>query len=159
MAIVIFVYDQLLFRPIVAWADKLRFEQTAAQQQPRSWIYDLVRRARLVRWIFSPVSPVAARFAMIRLRGPNRRSPRVLPKEDRIGEAIWLAIVSVAAACALWFVVQYLRATLGLSDVFEAVRLGFLTLLRVVVVITLASVIWVPIGVWIGLRPWAAERG
>ena len=41
MAIVILAYDQLLFRPIVAWADKFRFEQTAAQQRPHSWVYDL----------------------------------------------------------------------------------------------------------------------
>jgi NitT/TauT family transport system permease protein len=158
MAIVIFAYDQLLFRPIVAWADKFRFEQTAAQERPRSWVYDLVRRARLVRWVFTPASMVMARLAAIRLTGTTRRAPRMLPNLGKIGEVVWLAIVIVAAACALWFVVQYLRATLGLSDVFEAVRLGFLTLLRVVVVITLASVIWVPIGVWIGLRPWAAER-
>ena len=39
MAVVILAYDQLLFRPIVAWADKFRFEQTAAQQRPRSWVY------------------------------------------------------------------------------------------------------------------------
>ena len=49
MAVVILAYDQLLFRPIVAWADKFRFEQTAAQQRPRSWMFDLVRRTRLHR--------------------------------------------------------------------------------------------------------------
>ena len=38
MAVVILAYDQLMFRPIVAWADKFRFEQTAAQQRPRSWV-------------------------------------------------------------------------------------------------------------------------
>ena len=37
-------------------------------------------------------------------------------------------------------------------------RLGLLTLLRVLVLIALASLIWVPIGVWIGLRPELAER-
>src|SRR5262245_14828277 len=49
MAAVILAYDQLLFRPIVAWADKFRFEQTAAQRQPRSWVLNLWRRARLLR--------------------------------------------------------------------------------------------------------------
>src|SRR5215831_9380228 len=48
MAAVILAYDQLLFRPIVAWADKFRFEQTAARQRSRSWVYDLWRRGRLV---------------------------------------------------------------------------------------------------------------
>jgi NitT/TauT family transport system permease protein len=49
MALVILGYDQLLFRPIVAWADKFKFEQTAAQQRPQSWVYDLLRRTKLLR--------------------------------------------------------------------------------------------------------------
>jgi len=55
MALVILAYDQLLFRAIVAWADKFRFEQTAAQQRPRSWVYDLVRRTRLLRRMLTPI--------------------------------------------------------------------------------------------------------
>ena len=68
MAVVILVYDQLLFRPIVAWADKFRFEQTAAQQRPRSWVFDLVRRGRLIKRVFAPVAWLAARSLRIRLR-------------------------------------------------------------------------------------------
>src|SRR5882757_831759 len=51
MGVVILAYDQLVFRPIVAWADKFRFEQTAAPQRPQSWLYDLIRRARLINRI------------------------------------------------------------------------------------------------------------
>src|SRR6202012_973759 len=51
MIIVILLYDQLLFRPIVAWADKFRFEQTAAAEAPRSWVYDALRQTRLFRRI------------------------------------------------------------------------------------------------------------
>src|SRR5215471_491502 len=47
MAVVILAYDQLLFRPIVAWADKFRSEQTAAARRPQSWMLVLVRRAHL----------------------------------------------------------------------------------------------------------------
>ena len=50
-----------------------------------------------------------------------------------------------------------MRATLGLNDVIEAVGAGLLTMLRVIILIALASLIWVPIGVWIGLRPKVAE--
>ena len=67
MAVVILIYDQLVFRPIVAWADKFRFEQTAAQQRPRSWAFDLVRRGRLIKRVFAPVAWLAARSLRIRL--------------------------------------------------------------------------------------------
>ena len=63
-----------------------------------------------------------------------------------------------ATAFALWLVVDYLRTNLGIDDVIGAFGLGFLTLARVVVLIAIASLIWVPIGVWIGLRPSVAER-
>jgi NitT/TauT family transport system permease protein len=50
------------------------------------------------------------------------------------------------------------RATLGPGDLGQALLLGSLTLLRVVVLIALASLVWVPVGIWIGLRPKVAER-
>src|SRR5665213_1391218 len=49
MAVVIILYDQLLFRPVVAWADKFRFEQTASEEEPKSWFFDLLRRTRVFR--------------------------------------------------------------------------------------------------------------
>jgi len=63
----------------------------------------------------------------------------------------------VAGAVGLAVAIRYLAATLGLADLFEAVGLGFLTLVRVVVLIAVASAFWVPVGVWIGLRPAIAE--
>src|SRR5580704_14324326 len=72
MGVVILAYDQLVFRPIVAWADKFRFEQTAARDRPKSWIYDVVRRTRLVRVVFGTVSSATAYLALTRLRPPAR---------------------------------------------------------------------------------------
>jgi len=80
------------------------------------------------------------------------------PALARASDVLWLALVLGVAAYALWLVVDYAQATLGRRDLLDALRLGMLTLIRVVVLIALASAIWVPVGVWIGLRPWAAQR-
>jgi NitT/TauT family transport system permease protein len=157
MGVVILAYDQLLFRPIVAWADKFRFEQTAAQHRPQSWVYDLVRRGRLVQRIFAPIAWALTRHKPRPARN-RRRSWKLSPALSKATDALWIALVIVGTAYALWLVVDYADATLGWRDVVTAVGLGTLTLIRVVVLIALASAIWVPIGVWIGLRPWAAER-
>jgi NitT/TauT family transport system permease protein len=158
MAVVIMAYDQFLFRPVVAWADKFKFEQTAAQQRPSSWIYDLVRRTRLFRLLGVPFRRLADRLSTLRIAAP-RRHPRELPPVlARAGDAAWLAIVLAGTAYALWLIVKYVHASLALHEVLTAVELGFFTLVRVVILIAIASAIWVPIGVWIGLRPWAAER-
>src|SRR4030081_3328628 len=53
---------------------------------------------------------------------------------------------------------MYRRTTLAMNDVVDAFGLGFLTLARVIVLIAIASLVWVPIGAWIGLRPSGAER-
>jgi NitT/TauT family transport system permease protein len=156
MAIVILAYDQLVFRPIVAWADKFRFEQTAAQERPHSWLYDFIRRSRLIKLSVAPLAWTAARIAIHHPVAAPRWAPRL--DLGKAGDVLFTAIVLAAAGGALWLIVDYARATLGPADLAAAVRLGFITLARVVVLIALASLIWVPIGVAIGLRPWAAER-
>jgi NitT/TauT family transport system permease protein len=158
MALVILAYDQLLFRPIVAWADKFKFEQTAAQQRPSSWVYDLIRRTKLLRRAVSPLAWAFARVSVVRIPVPKlgtRPFPAVLA---RASDAAWFALVIAGTAYALWLIVSFVHTTLGAHEVLTAVGLGLLTLARVVVLIAIASAIWVPIGVWIGLRPWAAER-
>ena len=70
MLVVILLYDQLLFRPIVAWAEKFRVEQTAAATVPRSWFLDAVRRARLFRWCLSPFTAFLQGIPRTRLQLP-----------------------------------------------------------------------------------------
>jgi NitT/TauT family transport system permease protein len=158
MAAVILAYDQLLFRPIVAWADKFRFEQTAAPQRPHSWVYDLWRRGKVVRRVSPAIGWMAARISKLPL-GFTRPARAVRRSATgRLADRLWLLVVLAVVAYALWHIVLFTRASLSSGDVLTAIGLGLLTLLRVAVLIALASLIWVPIGVWIGLRPWAATR-
>jgi NitT/TauT family transport system permease protein len=158
MAAVILAYDQLLFRPIVAWADKFRFEQTAAQQRPQSWVYDIVRRARLIKRILALVSRTTARLSASGSLQSSVPQITMSPMVTRVTDVVWIVAVLAGAAYALWVMTDYVSTSLGIGDVINAFRLGFITLIRVVVLIAIASVFWVPISVWIGLRPWAAEK-
>nr|MBA3812594.1 ABC transporter permease subunit [Caulobacteraceae bacterium] len=60
MGVVILLYDQLLFRPIVAWADRFRFEQTASEDEPRSWFFEVLRRTRIFRRLRRAAAAVLA---------------------------------------------------------------------------------------------------
>ncbi len=159
MAVLILLYDQLLFRPIVAWADKFRFEQTASANRPRSWVYDLFRRTRLLKRLLAPVSWLGQQSMRLRLPALRQR-PAVPPPADRERrlDYLWLATVVGLAAWVLWFGFEYIRESIGLADVGIALGGAFATLVRVLVLVALASLIWVPIGVWIGLRPSVAGR-
>jgi NitT/TauT family transport system permease protein len=156
MAVVILAYDQLLFRPIVAWADKFRSEQTAAQERPRSWVFDLVRRGRVIKQLLALLAKLTVRLPVPTFPASMTIWTRLW--QGRAGNIIWFVIVSAATAYALWLAADYLRANLGVNDVVGAFGLGFITLARVLILIAIASLIWVPIGVWIGLRPSVAER-
>jgi NitT/TauT family transport system permease protein len=70
---------------------------------------------------------------------------------------LFTLLVFVLAAVALWEVVTFAGAAITLRDVGVTIVLGFATLVRVVALIALATVIWVPIGVWIGTRPRVAH--
>ena len=159
MLMVIIAYDQLLFRPVVAWADKFRFEQTASATEPSSWMLDLFRRTRALRALTYPFAALNRAVSNLHVALPA--SLRVSAKSgppSRLVDAVWLAFIVAGTGYAAWKIYQYLSATLSPSDVVSAVGYGFITLLRVIVLITLATLIWVPVGVWIGLRPKLAER-
>jgi NitT/TauT family transport system permease protein len=159
MLLVIIAYDQLLFRPVVAWADKFRFEQTASATTPTSWMLDLFRRTRALRALTLPFAALNKVISNLHLTIPGSLKMRVrFGPPSRIVDTVWLTLVVASTGYAAWLAYQYMAATLGPSDVLAAIGYGLLTLARVIVLISLATLIWVPIGVWIGLRPKLAER-
>nr|WP_174490627.1 ABC transporter permease subunit [Paraburkholderia oxyphila] len=153
MTVAIVLYDQLLFRPIVAWGDRFRSEQTAAQITPRSWLLNLVHRSAWMQSATRPVSSTLHRAARARLSmGAGLHWPHTgMPQ--RAGDVLWLALCGAGVAYAAATLLHFAGPTLSWADVANVARNGLLTLLRVAVLITLASLVWVPVGVWIGLRP------
>ncbi|KVQ72326.1 sulfonate ABC transporter permease, partial [Burkholderia multivorans] len=163
MTVVILAYDQLLFRPLVAWADKFRMENTSSGNAPESWLLDLVRRTRLIHQLLVPAGWLFAKAARIPLRlSPTRAMrftlPRVEKKASRVADITWAVVVLLATAYVLWRVMSFVATGVTMDEVGHVFVLGLITLLRVVVLIAIASVVWVPIGVWIGLRPALAEK-
>ncbi|HML08037.1 MAG TPA: ABC transporter permease subunit [Xanthobacteraceae bacterium] len=156
MLVVILIYDQVLFRPLVAWADRFRFEQEAGVLPPRSWVFDVLRRSRLVDRTKRPFTALWTRSMRARWfdAKPVKRAAR---DQTRWAAVIWNGGVLVLGLLALWQVARFVTADVGLADVGTTILLGLATLSRVIVLIAIASLIWVPAGVWIGTRPQAAN--
>ncbi|QCN94970.1 ABC transporter permease subunit [Azospirillum argentinense] len=169
MLAVILLYDQFLFRPLVAWADKFRFEQTGGQEAPESWVLRLFQRTRVCRSLLAPVEALLGRVAWLRLSPlsslaaalPPALRRRVAgppsPALERTLDRVWYAVVAVAALALGWTLVRFIASGAGWGDVGTVLLLGAATLLRVMVLIAIASLVWVPLGVLIGLRPRLAE--
>ncbi|HEX3917003.1 MAG TPA: ABC transporter permease subunit [Caulobacteraceae bacterium] len=158
MGVTILIFDQLLFRPLVAWAEKFHFEQTASADPPQSWLLDVLRRTRLMAAVGRPLGAVARWLASLRILGRLPRAPALSQRGERTFDAVWIAVVLALAALAGKSILDFVARELTWADLFHAVSLAFLTLARVLVLVALAAVIWTPIGVWIGLRPKVAER-
>jgi len=160
MTVVIFLYDQLMFRPLVCWADKFRFEMTASQAAPESWFLYMMRRARLVQKAGAPLGWLLRSF--VRLRVPLPQGAKQLHSRrtllSKIIDMAWYVVVAVGTVDVAWQIIDFVSAELNWNDVFEVLTLGFYTLIRVTIMITVATIVWVPIGVLVGLRPKLAER-
>jgi NitT/TauT family transport system permease protein len=159
MGLVILAYDQLLFRPLVAWADKFKFEQTASEAPEDPWALKLVQRTRLMRAMLLPMQMSLGYFARLRIGKPRAQAPIKLPRSLNIGfDVAWYSLIVLGLGWCLWRMFSYMAQTLHFGDLLEAVELGIITFVRVIALIILASIVWVPIGVWIGLRPALSRR-
>ncbi|MCD5363379.1 ABC transporter permease [Chromobacterium aquaticum] len=160
MTVVIIIYDQFLFRPMVAWADKFRLEDTASQSAPESWVLNLIQRTRAIQQLLKPFSKLLRVIARLRL---DYRLPQGLHSEaqtpvSRGIDVVWWLLVAVLGLLASWKLVTFIHSEVGASEVLRVLGLGLITLLRVSLLILLASLVWVPLGVYIGLRPALAEK-
>src|SRR5205814_5479841 len=138
MLVVILIYDQVLFRPLMAWADRFRFEQEPGVPPPRSWVFDVLRRSRIIERLQERVAVLWRSSLRWRrsVKAPARAPAR---KAGRASAMPFTAIVLVMAAAALWQVAKFAVTGITLRDVGVTVLLGFATLARVVVLIALAS--------------------
>ena len=156
MFAVILLYDQLFFRPLVAWADRFRFEQEVSAKPPTSWVFDVLSRsvwvARFRRQLRRGWANTAAIFksAPKAIRFESREHTRRL---DFVATLFVLIIVMIA----VWKTAIFLAPELTWHDIGTTFGQGAITMLRVFVLILIASLLWVPIGVYVGLRPEVAR--
>ena len=155
MLIGIILYDQLLFRPLIAWADRFRFDTMSSEREPQSWLLDLLRRSEWVKALLERTAALAEHtlsWGAERTRptaaGSNGFLPR-FPWSHRVADVV----IILAALMAVAHVLQFVRSEVGWAEGGHVFWLGFLTMLRVILLIALAALVWVPIGIRIGLNP------
>ena len=161
MLLVILAYDQLLFRPLVAWSAKFRFETTQVDAGSDPWMLAMLRRTRVLRRAGDALGSLFFGFTGLRLA--PRRAARV--RRDRAAsrrtDLALFALLGVVVLWAAWRIVTFCVAGhLTLDDLGTALVLGLYTLTRVIILMTLATLVWVPLGVLIGLSPrWSRVLG
>ena len=158
MFVVILLYDQLLFRPLLAWSRKFRADPSADEDNIRPWFFIVLQRARLFDLVQAGVLEIN-RFIDDTLTALARRRRASVERKLRPEfEFLFdIALLGLAAAAAAWLI-TFIRQTVDLGEIGWVFVLGLVTAARVLILIGAASLIWVPIGVAIGLRPHLADR-
>jgi NitT/TauT family transport system permease protein len=178
----ILIYDQLLFRPLLAWSQRFKIEEITEGEGERAWFLTMLQRARffrLIAWLGDATADLSSRIT--HATGPNPpissegwRNPIItliawaqgtraamrafLERHSRTIDWIWNIALALLAAFALYRIVTFVGSELGLEEVGHVFLLSVATFVRVSVLIAVASLVWVPVGVWIGLRPPIAHR-
>ncbi|HTV98151.1 MAG TPA: ABC transporter permease subunit [Steroidobacteraceae bacterium] len=158
MLIVILLYDQLLFRPLVAWVDRFRVEQEPGERVPEAWALTMMRRSRLINAAtlsFHNLVFWTSRLVK-RTDAPVIEEPDPPPRRRSL-DLLWVSLLVVVVVASLWHLAAGLIAHTSLGEALRVCGLACITMLRVFVLIALASLVWVPIGIWVGMRPRAAE--
>ena len=151
---VIVLIDQMVWRPVIAWAEKFKLEQVGAAEIPRSPILTLLRSSKLLPFATrSFVWPLRERLDLHFAKAHETR----LLTEDKNRVPLWvLRAVAVVALAAIAYAVAKVFAILATMSVTELRHLLWgagATFLRVETVLLLAALWTVPVGVAIGLRP------
>jgi len=159
MLVGILMYDQLFFRPLLAWADKFRYEETGGDTAQESWLLTWLRRTDRTQQLVEMFGGLLERsIAMFRLQHDGT-SIRARPQQSSLApQRIWDAVIAAVVFYALWELGHFISTEVGWSEVLHVGVLGVYTLLRVILLLALAALIWVPVGVWIGMNPRWASR-
>ncbi len=164
MIATIVALDQLMWRPLVAWAEKFKLEQTESASSPTSWVLDLLRNSFVLAWLSDHVGTAMARLSTRAsmtvsdlAEAVSRRAPSGARRLVRL--SLWALVLTGVAWLAFdaLEIAKEIRTDIGGAEMLHVVWLGVLTLLRVVGMSVIATLVWTPIGVWIGLRPRVAR--
>jgi NitT/TauT family transport system permease protein len=155
----ILLYDQLFFRPLLAWADKFRFEESQGENMQTSWLLDWGRRSRWIRAATDRFwERMRGALGWFALSKEVEAAPPPNPKMAWLMTRGWDGLVAVALLLATLRLGVFIHSEVGWAEAGHVVGLGFITLFRVMLLIALASLVWVPLAVAIGLRPAWSQR-
>ena len=157
MIAVIVLLDQFIWRPVIVWADKFKFEQVESTSATPNTLLDLIGRASFVirgyRLIARPIiSWLTLTFAV----GARRAAQKFpLPRQPRSRQWL-LGILAFVILVGLGFAVFHAARELSdlhREDYFDLLRSAALTLIRVNAALLIGALWTVPVGVAIGSNP------
>ena len=154
MIAVIVLLDQIVWRPVIAWAEKFKMEQVESTDAPQSWFLDLMQKSRLLhRLRKKAINPVRERLDLHFARGYH-------PDQEEVAPAVWkvwvgraIAALAVLAVCYAMFRAFGMLTQLNGSDFRQILEGAAATFGRVIAALLIGALWTIPVGVTIGFNP------
>ncbi|MFE3504677.1 ABC transporter permease [Kitasatospora sp. NPDC059160] len=154
MVVMVIGVNVLFWRPMTAWSERFRVEESEAADRPRSLVLDLLRRSSLPELAARPLRPVGLALDRATRVFGLAEHPLARPaSRERTGDVFFAGAVAAVVVLGAWKAFDYVRTTVGLGEFGHAFALGAATFGRVLVLLVAATAVWVPVGVWIGMNP------
>lgn len=155
LVVVIVLLDQLVWRPILAWADKFKVEMTEGDEPPQSWFYDFMSRSWLVERFVNHVLYPFNEWLDSRLRGRTNAPLLPVQRVNNGRPSLFIIIIVIILGLAtLYGAYRALGLLLTLpGETWAQLGLGVLATFARVAIALLITLLWtVPIGVAIGMN-------
>lgn len=155
MVIVIFLYDQLLFRPLIAWSDKFKLDTFPDDEAYQSWFLDWLRKSYLVKRLNDALAFIKDKLIHMpwMARPKNAVTREDIHFSSLVGSWFWNVLVWGGTLWGGYILFRLISPAIRYQELIHVALLGLITAFRVIILIALSSVIWIPVGIWIGLRP------
>jgi len=157
MVAVIVILDQLIWRPVIVWADKFKFEQVETAKSTSHNLLDFLGRASFVIRIFRVVVRPVLDWITVNLAAGAARAAATFSAPKRKSTRRWSLIALAAVILAgIGFAVYHAIGELSdlrRADYFSLLRSAGFTLLRVNGALLIGAIWTVPVGVAIGFNP------
>jgi NitT/TauT family transport system permease protein len=154
MIVMVVGVNVLFWRPLTAWAERFRTGDTSAAEVPRSVVLDVLRRASVPGLVSRAVRPAGkALDKATRPFGLAEYPLQVNAVRRRAGDYVFVALCTAAIGFGLWRMLVFVDHGTGIGAFPHAFLLGLATFARVIVLVVIGSLVWVPVGVWIGMNP------
>jgi len=154
MVIMVIGVNVLFWRPLVAYAEKFRVETSESAEQPKSYVLNFLRQSHIPSYISKPLKPAGRGLDRITRPFGLAEYPLHTPEyKRRAGDVVFTVAMGAVILFGVYRGIVYFDHAAGFGQFTRCLGLGFLTFIRVVVLVVVATLIWVPLGVKIGMSP------
>jgi NitT/TauT family transport system permease protein len=159
--IVIFSYDKLLLQPLLLWSEKFQYDANPTSLKRESFILSLFQKNLWINKIFIPIAyfgQLLLNTKFFNYKTIAADQNKNIPKKSKLFDYLWYGSMMIAGIGMIVYLIDFLRGAITISDILHVFSLSVATLIRICVMMTLASLVWVPIGIYIGSRPRLAQN-